>query len=266
MANTVYPLGAQKILSALINFTSDTIKGALVSNGYTYSTSHEFVSSLGTLIGTSQTLTGISVTDGVLDATDLDFGAIAPGSTIKALVIFKDTGNPATSPVLFYYDAATGLPAATNGGVITVPWSNDVKKIARTNLPCYPKAGEKILSAAIDMTSGTWKVRLLPSSYTYDAGHEFIDDVSAGIGTDQTLANKTLTAGVFDADDAAFGTIAGGSTIGSILIYKDTGTPATSPILVRFDDVVGLPYATNGAEYTQRWSNASAKIFSMIPA
>ena len=268
MANTAYPLGAQKMLAGAntVDFVTDTIKVALVSSSYTFSTSHEFLSSLGTVIGTSQPLANKSVTGGVLDADDLNYGAIAPGSTIKALVVFKDTGNASTSPLLFYFDTVTGLPAATNGGVITVPWGNDVKKIARINLPFYPKGAEKVWGGDIDFEDDTLKVRLLPSSYTYNAAHEFLSSVSAGIGTDQTLANKTITGGVFDADDAAFGALASGSTIGSVLIYKDTGSAATSPLLILFTDTIGLPYTTNGANYTQQWSNAAAKIFRLIPA
>lgn len=267
MANTSYPKGAQKMLSASIDFIDDTIKVALVSSSYTFSTAHEFVSDLSTTrIATDQTLASKSVTGGVLDADDLNYGAIAPGSTIKALVVYKDTGNASTSPLLFYFDTVTGLPAATNGGVITVPWSNDIKKIARITLPFFPKGAEKVWAGSINFSSDTLKVRLLPSSYVYDAGHEFLSSVSAGVGTDQTLASKSVTDGVFDADDAAFGAIASGSTIGSVLIYKDTGDSATSPLLILFTDTVGLPYATNGANYTQQWSSGAAKIFRLVPA
>lgn len=267
MANTTYPKGGEKILGSAIDFISDTIKVALVSSGYTFSSSHEFVSDLGaTRIATDKELLNKSVAGGVLDGDDLSYGAIAPGSTIKAMVIYKDTGNASTSPLLFYFDTVTGLPASTNGGVITVPWGNDVKKIARINLPFYPKGAEKVWAGDINFSTDTLKVRLLPSSYVYDAAHEFLSSVSAGVGTDQTLASKSITGGVFDADDAPYGALSAGSTIGSVLIYKDTGNPATSPLLILFTDTVGLPYATNGANYTQQWSNGAAKIFRLIPA
>lgn len=267
MANTTFPKGAEKILGSAIDFISDTIKVALVSTGYTFSTAHEFVSDLGaTRIATDQELLNKSVAGGVLDGDDLNYGAIAPGSTIKAMVVYKDTGNASTSPLLFFFDTVTGLPAATNGGVITVPWSNDVKKIARINSPFYPKGAEKVWTGDINFSADTLKVRLLPAAYVPDAGHEFLANVSAGIGTDQALANKSITGGVFDADDAPFGALAAGSDIGTVLIYKDTGNPATSPLLILFTDTVGLPYTTNGANYTQQWSNGAAKIFRLVPA
>ena len=76
---------------------------------------------------------GVGLTDvftgGVLDADDLDFGALAPGSTIGSVVIFKDTGNPSTSPLLCYLDEVTGFPFATNGGEVSIPWSDGAAKI-----------------------------------------------------------------------------------------------------------------------------------------
>ena len=129
MANTFYPKGAQKILGAAINFSADTIKVAAVSSGYTYSTAHEFLSDLGTIVGTTQTLTSKSITDGVFDAADIALGALAAGSTIKALAVFKDTGSASKSPLIAYFDDVMGLPFTTNGGEVSFPWSNGPYKI-----------------------------------------------------------------------------------------------------------------------------------------
>lgn len=269
MANTSYPLGMQKLLGASIDFLDDTIKVALLPSTYTFSAGHEFLSALGTRIGTDQTLANKSISGGVLDADDLDFGALAPGNTVKALVIYKDTGNSSTSPVLFYFDVLAGFPFATNGGALTVPWDDGVKKIARVNLPFYPLGGEKLLAGEINFSSDTIKVVPLPSSYVYDAGHEFLDDIAAVIGTAQTITGKTVTGGVFDAADPSFGAIAAGSTIESLLIYKDGGTPETSPLLLHLtapEYVVGAPLATNGFAISMQWPNGAAKIFSLIPA
>lgn len=268
MANTSYPLGMQKLLGATIDFLDDTIKAALLPSTYTFSAAHEFVAALGTRIGTDQTLASKSITGGVLDADDLDFGALAPGNTVKAMVVYKDTGNTSTSPVLFYFDTVAGFPFATNGGALTVPWDNGVKKIARVGAPFYPLGAEKLLGADIDFSANTIKVALLPSSYVYDPAHEFLDDIAAIVGTAQTLTGKSVAGGVFDAADPSFGAIAAGSTIGSLLVYKDTGTAGTSPLLLHLtaDYAVGLPLATNGFGVSHQWSNGAAKIISLIPA
>jgi hypothetical protein len=129
MSNTAYPKGAERILSGPVNLSIATIKAALVASTYTYSAAHEYLSSLGALVGTAQTLTNQSVVGGVFDADDVDFGALAPGATIKAVVLYLDTGNAATSPLLYYFDTVYGLPMNTNGGGITVPWNNGPAKI-----------------------------------------------------------------------------------------------------------------------------------------
>ncbi len=256
------------MLGATIDFIDDTMKAALLPGTYTFSAAHEFVADLGMRIGIDQALASKSIAGGVLDADDLDFGALAPSNTVKAMVVYKDTGNTSTSPVLFYFDTVAGFPFATNGGALTVPWDDGVKKIARVGAPFYPLGAEKLLSADINFSADTLKVALLPSSYVYDPAHEFLDDIAVVIGTAQTLGSKSIAGGVFDAADPNFGAIAAGSTIGSLLVYKDTGTAGTSPLLLHLtaDYAVGLPLATNGFGVSHQWSNGAAKIFSMIPA
>lgn len=264
MTNTVYPKGAEKFLTGALDLIDDTIKVALVSDGYTYSAAHEFASSLGTIIGTAQTLANKSITGGVFDADDADFGAIAPGSNLKAIAIFKDTGNMSTSPLIAYFDTATGLPMATNGGAITFPWDNTAKKIMRAYLPFFPKGAEKLLTGAVNFSTDTLKVALLPSTYTFDTADEFLSDLPSAIGTAQTLSGKTVTGGVFDAADADFGSIASGPTIGSAVIYKDTGTAGTSPLLLHITGITGFPLDTNGGGVLVQWSAGAAKIISLV--
>lgn len=130
MANKFYPLAKEKMLLAQVNWAADTIKAALVSSAYTYSDAHEFLDSATTaLLGTAQTLTAKTTVAGVFDAADVTFAALAAGSTIKALVIYKDTGVASTSPLLAYLDTVTGFPMTTFGGDVVVPWSNGATKI-----------------------------------------------------------------------------------------------------------------------------------------
>ena len=129
MANTLFPKGKQKILSAAINFPTDTIKAILVTDSYTYSTDHEFLSDLGTTVGTAQTLANKTVTDGVFDADDITFATLAPGSNLKAVILYKDTGVAGTSALIDYIDTVTGLPMATNGGDVQIQWDNSAYRI-----------------------------------------------------------------------------------------------------------------------------------------
>lgn len=103
------------------------------------------------------------------------------------------------------------------------------------------------ISTAIDLGSDTIKLMLLTSSHTPDIDAEvFIDDVSANeVGASGTYSagggTLTVTAstddtndkGVFDATDISFTSAT--ITARYAIIYKDTGTPATSPIICGID-------------------------------
>ena len=131
MSNQLYGLGKQKFMSGSINLSSDTIVALLVKSAYTPNfTTHEFISDLGAnVLNSAQTLGGKSITLGVFDASDVTFSAVTAGDTAKAVVIAKNTGSNATSPLLAYIDTITGFPLATNGGDITIQWDNGAYKI-----------------------------------------------------------------------------------------------------------------------------------------
>lgn len=132
MANAVYPKGLEGFLGGTIDWDTDTIKLALVDAGvYTYSAAHQFMSSIvagGATIARSGAFTSRTVTNGVADAADVTLTAVT-GTSVEIIVIFKDTGSDATSPVIVYIDTATGLPVTPNGGDITVQWDNGSNKI-----------------------------------------------------------------------------------------------------------------------------------------
>lgn len=127
MANAIYPLYKQALLTGdtNIDIENGTVKVALVDTGtYTYSSAHQFLSSLTGVVGTAQTLSTNTVTNGLFDsATNPTFTAVS-GSSVEALVIYIDTGSSATSRLVAYIDTGvTGLPVTPNGGDITITWN-----------------------------------------------------------------------------------------------------------------------------------------------
>lgn len=125
MANALYPKAKEKFLDALIDMPTDTIKIALIDTGvYTYSSSDEFWSSASAAeIGTSVTLASKTITGGVFDADNVTFTSVS-GASVEALIIYKDTGFAATSPLILYIDvAASGLPVTPNGNNIDVQFN-----------------------------------------------------------------------------------------------------------------------------------------------
>ena len=134
MANTLYDYCRQRFLEAQINWMTDTVKVILVStSAYTPQTAvHQYLADIpvsGRIAG-PVTLTAKATTGGAADAADCTFTSVS-GATINAIVIYKDTGTEATSPLIAYIDTATGLPITPNGGDIIVTWDNGVNKIFR---------------------------------------------------------------------------------------------------------------------------------------
>lgn len=132
MANALFDKARQRFLEGQFNWTTDTIKAVLVDTGtYTPNLSaHEFLSDIGTgaRISTSGSFTGKATTGGAADANDVTFTSVT-GASIEAIVLYKDTGTDATSPLIAYIDTATGLPITPNGGDIIVTWDNGANKI-----------------------------------------------------------------------------------------------------------------------------------------
>lgn len=131
MANALYTKGKEKILQGQVNFATDTITAMLVKNDYLQSlTTDEFLSDIAShRLSTDQALASKTVAGGAFDANDITFPTVAAGSTSEGVVLYKDTGNPATSPLIAYIDTITGFPLATNGGDVNIQWDNGAFKI-----------------------------------------------------------------------------------------------------------------------------------------
>jgi hypothetical protein len=123
----------------------------------------------------------------------------------------------------------------------------------------YPKYKEALLDGLtnIDINDGTVKVALVDTgTYSYNAAHDFYDDVSGVVGTPQTINNTTVTNGLFDGDDVTF-TAVSGPSVEALIIYIDTGVAATSRLVAYIDTgVTGLPVTPNGGNISITW-NAS---------
>lgn len=130
----------------------------------------------------------------------------------------------------------------------------------------YASFKQALLTGDAPLDSTTVNVCLVDTAIVaFSAAHDNYDDISAGVvGTPQTLANKTYTGGVFDADDVTFTAVAGGSTLEAIVIYIDSGVPGTSKLVAWIDtSVTGLPVTTNGGNISITWDTGTNKIFAL---
>jgi hypothetical protein len=128
----------------------------------------------------------------------------------------------------------------------------------------YGLARKKFLDGDIDLLVDDIKVVLVDSAvYTVSIDvDEFLDDITSVIATSGNLASKTTTLGVFDAADITF-TAVSGAVSEILVVYKDTGTASTSPLIAYIDTATGLPVTPNGGDITVTWDSGGDKIFKI---
>jgi hypothetical protein len=128
----------------------------------------------------------------------------------------------------------------------------------------YPKAKEDFLAGDLNLTSNTITIALIDTDiYTFSSSHEDRDDVpNSAVVAETTLANKTITSGVFDADDATF-TAVSGANCEALIIYHTTGSNTTSRLIAYIDTATGLPILPNGGDIIVRFSAGADKIFAL---
>lgn len=133
----------------------------------------------------------------------------------------------------------------------------------------YPKYRDRQLegSSPVQYLSDTIKLVALDATYTYDDADEFLSDIVGGaaVATSDAFTGKTAVAGVADADDVTLAAVTG-DDIASLVIYKDTGSSATSPLMVYLDTKTNAsPIAITpvGDDVLITWSNGTTKIFRL---
>lgn len=120
--------------------------------------------------------------------------------------------------------------------------------------------------SAVDWVDDNIKVALIDlADYTPNfATDEFFDVVpgAAVVATTANLTGKTAALGVHDADDTTLPTVTG-DVSEALLIYKDTGTASTSPLIVLIDTATNLPITPAGIDIPVVWDNGADKIFAL---
>ena len=122
----IYPKYKEARLGDGLGLNSDPVKVLLVGQGYVpnFSTD-EFVEDIqsGARVSISPALTNKTYTNGVFASDATIVSAVPAGQDVVALVIFLDTGDAATSRLVYYADSGTGLPYTPNGSDFTITWN-----------------------------------------------------------------------------------------------------------------------------------------------
>lgn len=115
-----------------------------------------------------------------------------------------------------------------------------------------------IQPSALTYYAASWladniKLALLSAAYTYSAAHANLSDISAGtVATSTNLASKTNAGGLLSAANVTFAALTG-AVVTQAWIYKDTGTPSTSTLLIYINQGIGLPLTPTGVDELVEW-------------
>lgn len=137
----------------------------------------------------------------------------------------------------------------------------------------YDPAREGFLDGTIDFDTATIKVALV-RAYTFSAAHKFVSDVTTSGGvlhvTSGPLTAKTVTGGVADAADVAFGAVASNAAAHVYVIFQSSAVTggadvaATAQRLIAILDVgTNIPVTPNGGDVTLVFDNGVNRIFKL---
>ena len=128
----------------------------------------------------------------------------------------------------------------------------------------YGLGREAFLAGAIDALTDTLAISLVSSSYTPNLStDQYYSIISGGaiIAGPVTLTSVTGSLGTLSAANTVFTSVSG-SAASYVVLFKNTGTSSTSPLIGLIDTATGLPVTPNGGNITVAWS--SGQVFTLF--
>lgn len=259
---TVYDSFWKQLMDGGINLASDTIRCALVGSGYTPDrTVHDFFSDITSeASGAGYTAGGVALSgkavtqDNVNDraawsADDATWAAATV--TFRYAVLYRDSGAAATSALIAYIDFGADLVYSSQTVTVDFPAAG-ILTVGGTlpgDAQAFNSFYTNLLSGNFDLDAAgnTLRLALLADSYTPDVdGQNAWDDISAdeASGSGYTAGGAALASqatstdtvnhrGILDAADVTWS--APTVTFRYMVLYKDTGVPATSLLIALWD-------------------------------
>lgn len=107
----VYNNARHLFATGQINWPAASARAALLSAGYSPSPDDKFLSAISTgAVMKDAAMTSLGETNGLCFGSVPEFMAFISATTVVGLVIYLDTGDPTTSPLVYYSDDGVGFP------------------------------------------------------------------------------------------------------------------------------------------------------------
>lgn len=233
--NIVYPTFRQALWEGTAgDVLSGDVRALLVAQSlYGFDVGHSMLSDIpvGARIATSPPLANKSLTAGVFDADDVRVAQLISGAPADLCVTYLDSGVAATSRLLSF---ARGVGYTPVGGAPEIRWSASgiwsLLVAGDDASVVYPLFVAELLAQTLgDLSEADFYAVLVDTaSYTYSAGHNFLDDVPAGarVATSRVLGNVSMASGRLTADNARFDDFADEAQADALVVYIDGASDA----------------------------------------
>lgn len=130
----------------------------------------------------------------------------------------------------------------------------------------YDKGREGFLDGSIDWDTDDIRTALYRTAYNpnlvTDTFLSTVTPANLAATMSSGMTGKTVTFGVADADDVTFSAVSG-TTVEGIVIYKWTGSDATSRLIANIDTATGIPFVPSGGSVTITWDSGANRIFKL---
>lgn len=131
MANQLYTAYKNRMLGSgslsLVDWDANTVVAVLIDTAdYTVviGTHDAFDDVAGAAQVSSANLSGVTITAGVIDATDTTFTSVTGDQSEAVILYYNTAGAASTDPLLLYLDTFTsGMPVTPSGGNINLVWN-----------------------------------------------------------------------------------------------------------------------------------------------
>lgn len=128
----------------------------------------------------------------------------------------------------------------------------------------YPKGLEHFASGDVNFLTVNIKAALVTSAYAPASTDEFLSTISgisgAIVSRSGNISGKSVTGGVLNCSNFTIPLVPNGHVIKYVVFYKDTGSDATSPLILVDDTGNNLPTTTDGADLQYLVSTAPNKL------
>lgn len=116
----------------------------------------------------------------------------------------------------------------------------------------YTAGLTSMMTGGVDLSSDDIRCVLLTSGYTFNAAHDYLNDISASYRLATfTLTSKAVAAAVWDAANGVWPAVAAGSTGVAATLYVYNASESAALLLFH---ITGIEAIGNGSDVACDWS------------